>query len=91
MSTRKGLGESSAVANTIVMWQETHLRLSGESRMSCWKKEKGKLHPLSLYHEAEVNLVLPLSESSRFGLQLGVREGTTGQNHDGNDGHGGKG
>lgn len=54
--------------------------------MSCWKEKKGKLYALSLYCEAEVNLVLSWSESNRFGLWLGVRKGKAGQKHVGNEG-----
>lgn len=68
---------------------ETHYRLIGGKYDELLKKRK-EHHLLPLYHEAEVNLVLPLSESSRFGSWLGVREGKAGQTHDGSDGGGRK-
>lgn len=79
ISTMKGLEKYRIVVNTAVILQETHFRLSEGSMVSCWKEKKGKLYALSLYCEAEVNLVLSWAESNRFRLWLGVRKGKAGQ------------
>lgn len=79
------------VANTVIILLETYFRLNGgryDELLGGKKKEKP--YPLSFYHDAEINPVLPLCESNRFGLWSGGREGQASQTRDGRDGGDGK-